>query len=600
MKKSTINGKDFYDYIKSGANEVYGMKDDLNRINVFPVKDGDTGTNLVMTMNSIVDETEVSDDFDVMIRSMSNVAFESARGNSGIIFASFINGFSNACGQLKTLTMEEFSNGATVAVEEAYSAVSTPVEGTMLTVIKEWAEYIAENYKKHHYFSDLLEAAYSRAKIALDETPEKLEILRKNKVVDSGAKGFVLFLEGINNLVSELKQTIHEQPKTFTNESTFENSVDDSYHDQLTTFRYCTEIVLRNDIVEKPKLEALLGVFGDSMIVTGNGRLIKLHIHTDAPDQVTKMLIENNYVISKSKVDDMKIQNDVELNKLSEIAILTDSIADISMDLIEKEQIHVVSASLIADESVYLDKMTVTQDNIKAILDNSKKYPSSTQPDVKQIRAKMEWLLGHYKSVVVISVSKALSGTYGNFEKIVDEYASNGYDIKLVDSKLNTSGQGMVVLKAAEMANKGHSVEEIVSMVEDEIPRTDIYVSLDTFKYAVKGGRVPNKIGKVLMFLGAKPVMTLKRSGEGTAFGLAFSRKSIDKKIMRHVAKINSEFGIDRYTIVHSANPELAEQYANMCEEIIGKKPLYMTPISAVTTIHSGIGSVAISLVRGR
>jgi fatty acid-binding protein DegV len=69
---------------------------------------------------------------------------------------------------------------------------------------------------------------------------------------------------------------------------------------------------------------------------------------------------------------------------------------------------------------------------------------------------------------------------------------------------------------------------------------------------------------------------------------------------MRHVAKINSEFGIDRYTIVHSANPELAEQYANMCEEIIGKKPLYMTPISAVTTIHSGIGSVAISLVRGR
>ncbi len=600
MKKSTINGTDFYEYIKSGANEVYGMKDDLNRINVFPVKDGDTGTNLVMTMNSIVDETEVSDDFDVMIRSMSNVAFESARGNSGIIFASFINGFSNACGQLKTLTMEEFSNGATVAVKEAYSAVSTPVEGTMLTVIKEWAEYIAGNYKKHHYFSDLLEAAYSTAKIALDETPEKLEILRKNKVVDSGAKGFVLFLEGINNLVSELKNTIQEQPKAYANETIFDDLNGVENHNVLMTFRFCTEIVLRNDISEKYKIEALLGDFGDSMIVTGNERLIKLHIHTDSPDQVTQKLIENNYVISKSKVDDMKIQNDVEVNKLSEIAIVTDSIADISMDLIEKEQIHVISASLIADESVYLDKMTVTQDNIKAILDNSKKYPSSTQPDIQQIRAKMEWLLGHYKSVIVISVAKALSGTYGSFEKIVDDYVKKGYDIKLLDSRLNTSGQGMVVLKAAEMANNGQSVEDIINMVESEIPRTDIYVSLDTFKYAVKSGRVPNKIGRVLMFLGAKPVMTLKRSGEGTAFGLAFSRKSIDKKIMRRVSKINLEFGIDRYSIVHSGNPELAEQYAVMCEEVIGKKPLYITSISAVTTIHSGIGSVAISLVRGR
>lgn len=210
MKKATINGKDFYDYVKSGASEVYTWKEDLNRINVFPVKDGDTGTNLAMTMNSIVDETEISDDFNVVIQSMSDAAFESARGNSGIIFASFINGFSNACGQLKTVSMEDFSAGASLAVQEAYSAVSVPVEGTMLTVIKEWADYIKENHKNHHYFSDLLEGAYNRAKSALEETPEKLEILKKSKVVDSGAKGFVLFLSGINTLISEFTHTLKE------------------------------------------------------------------------------------------------------------------------------------------------------------------------------------------------------------------------------------------------------------------------------------------------------------------------------------------------------------------------------------------------------
>ncbi|MBM7562563.1 DAK2 domain-containing protein [Fusibacter tunisiensis] len=219
MKKATINGKDFYDYLRFGAEEVYSGKDDLNRINVFPVKDGDTGTNLALTINSIVDETEISEDFNVVIQSMSDAAFESARGNSGIIFASFLNGFSSACGQLRTVSMEDFSNGATLAVQEAYAAVASPVEGTMLTVIREWADYIRDNHSKHHYFSDLLEAAYTRAKIALEETPEKLEVLKRSKVVDSGAKGFVLFLSGINRLLSEIKtaafsdKTVSENPR---------------------------------------------------------------------------------------------------------------------------------------------------------------------------------------------------------------------------------------------------------------------------------------------------------------------------------------------------------------------------------------------------
>lgn len=344
----------------------------------------------------------------------------------------------------------------------------------------------------------------------------------------------------------------------------------------------------------------MLDQMGDSIIITGNERLMKIHIHTNTPDLVTKKLIEQKHVISKSKVDDMKIQKSVEEGRLSDVGILTDSIADISQDLIEAEQIHVLPLGLIADESIYLDKLTVTQENIQTILDHSKKYPSSSQADLKQIRAKLDWMTAHYKSVVVISVSSAMSGTYSNFEKVVNEYKANGFDLHLIDSKLNTSGEGMLVLKAARMANSGSSANEIVEEILSEIQRTDVYVSLDTFKYAVKGGRVPNKIGKVLMALRAKPVMTINRAGEGTAFGLAFSRKSIDAKIFKHVEKILSQDGIDRYSIVHSANPELAQVYAERFTKLIGKEPEYISPISAVVTIHSGIGSVAISLVRGK
>lgn len=597
MKKH-IDGLDFYDYFKSGAGAVLEQKESLNKINVFPVQDGDTGTNLVMTMNSIVDEAERSADFNVVIRSMSDVAFESARGNSGIIFASFIGGLSRACGNLKSVSMEDFGYGATLAAKEAYGAVSKPVEGTMLTVMSAWADYIGENHRNHHSFGELFDAAYEKAKKALEETPEKLEVLRKHKVVDSGAKGFVVFLEGINRFLMEIKETVTEKLHSSNDaESKGEKQMMKSSQPTIP-YRYCTEFVLKGDVKKKEAIVKMLEMHGDSVVVTGNDRILKSHLHTNEPDLVSLELIKLGYQITKTKIDDMLLQTIVERKPKSKIGILTDSIADIHEELLLSEEIHVLALSLIADENIYLDKLSATQKNIAQILDHSMTYPSSSQPEVKQVEAKIDWMKSHYEEIIVLSVSKALSGTYSSFEKVVNRLKEDGYPIHLIDTKLNTSGQGMMVLKAAQMANRGESAQKIVQQIESEIARTDIYVSLDTFKYAVKSGRVPNKIGSIFMKLNAKPIMTLNRLGEGAAFGLAFSRKGIDKKILNLVKKIQTDTGIERYTIVHANNPELASRYAQICREILGVEPEYITPISAVTTIHSGLGSVAISLVR--
>jgi len=597
MKKTVIDGFDFYTYFKSGADEVRKNKDDLNKINVFPVKDGDTGTNLAVTMYSIAEETTVSKDFDIVIQSMSDSAFENARGNSGIIFASFINGFYNACGHLKTLTLEQFSLGATSGVAEAYSAVTTPVEGTMLTVIREWSEYIESNHKSHRYFSELFEGAYQKAKQVLDETPDMLEILKKNKVVDAGAKGFVTFLEGFNRLITEI---IHPS-EDLKNSQIGRSKLIDEHEDHLfeiPNYRYCTEVLLHDNIHDKGNIESLIEDMGDSQIVTGNDRVIKIHLHTNSPDLVTKKLIEKGYHINKSKVEDMLLQTEVEMTRKSKIAVLTDSIADLSEEQILVEQIHTMPISLIADESVYLDKLTATKDNIETILNHSKSYPSSSQLEAKQVKARLEWLLSLYENVVIISVSKALSGTYSSYEKAISEIEDGESRVVLIDSKQNSGAQGLLVLEAAQMANRGESLTNIVQKINEDIVKTSIYVSLDTFKYAVKGGRVPNHIGKVLMFLGAKPIMSLNKEGFGTAFGLAFSRKSIDRKIFSHVRKIANTQGIDRYAIVHANNPELAERYKRVFEEMIGKSPIIVTEISAITTIHAGIGAVAIAVTR--
>ena len=596
MSKAILNGVDFYNIFKSGADIVKRNKENLNRINVFPVRDGDTGTNLALTMGSIADEAVVSEDFDIVIQSMADIAFENARGNSGIIFASFLGGFSSACINLKTIDLEQFSRGAELAVETAYSAVSEPVEGTMLTVIREWSNYITTNHNTHQKFSDLFEGAYRKANQALEETTDMLEVLKKNKVVDSGAKGFVMFLEGFSKFIGDF---IHGNEKVVQSISIGHTHAKTAYTDhQSLKFRYCTEVLLKEDIKVKSEVEAMLDGIGDSLIVTGNERLVKIHVHTDRPDLITKLFADAGYKVYKSKVDDMLLQVQVEKGAKSNIGILTDSIADIEDQQLLSEQIHMIPLALIADESTYLDKLTATKDNLSSILNQSKTYPTSSQAEVRFISSKLEWLLGQYEHVIIFSVAKALSGTYTSYEKAIESFAEDKHRIHLVDTKLNSGAQGLIVLKAAQMANAGMRVDEIINRATDDISKTKILVSLDTFKYAVKSGRVPYRIGRIFVMLRAKPIMSLSLEGNGIASGLAFSRKAADMKIYRRVKKIMKQGGISQYSIVHSNNPELANAYKVQFEELIGFPPVITTEISAITAIHAGIGSVAIAFTR--
>lgn len=596
MTKTILNGIDFYNIFKSGAEIVRLNKESLNRINVFPVRDGDTGTNLAITMGSIADEAVVSEDFDIVIQSMADVALENAKGNSGIIFASFLGGFSSACRNLKTINLEQFSHGAQFAMKHAYAAVSDPIEGTMLTVIREWANYIKFNHKSHFIFSELLEGAYKKAYQTLEDTTEMLEVLKKNKVVDSGAKGFVMFLEGINRFIGDF---IHGNEKETQSTPIGHTHAKVAFTEhQSLNYRYCTEVLLKDSIKIKQEVEKLIKAMGDSVIVTGNDRLVKIHIHTDHPDLITKVLSEEGYKIYKSKVDDMLLQVQVEAGAKSTIGILTDSIADIDEAQLLMEQIHMIPLALIADDSTYLDKLTATKDNLSSILNHSKQYPTSSQAEVRFIRSKLEWLLGQYEQVVIFSVAKALSGTYTSFEKAIDFFPDQKHRITLVDTKLNSGAQGLVVLRAAKMANAGKNLDEILKQSVSDISNTTILVSLDTFKYAVKSGRVPYRIGRLFVMMKAKPIMSLNREGHGIASGLAFSRAAANMKIYRRVKKVLKKEGISQYSIVHSNNPELAGAYKKLFEELIGFPPVIVTEISAITAIHAGIGSVAIAFTR--
>jgi uncharacterized protein len=194
-------------------------------------------------------------------------------------------------------------------------------------------------------------------------------------------------------------------------------------------------------------------------------------------------------------------------------------------------------------------------------------------------------------------VADKLSGTYQALVKAAKDLETPGKKITVVDTRLNSGAQGLLVMHAADLINKGLPHDEIVASVRERIPRTKIFVCLNTLAYAVRGGRVPNTIGQIGMKLGLRPIMTLDAQGHGAAFGVAFSRQGLTRKIIRLVRKTMDKTGIEAYGIVHGSNLPLAKEYKEQLTRITGLSPAFISEISSAVAIHSGPGTVAVCYI---
>ena len=195
-----LNGKRFYYSFLAGAQRIFEHQKGINKINVFPVQDGDTGTNIASTMRSIIDTYIPTGSIKQTADAIADAALVGARGNSGIIFAQFIYGFSDRLeNERDEITVSDFAAALKSAVSYSYEAISNPFEGTMITVMPEWAEAVDSLKDKFEDFNELILESLITAKRSLEETPKKLEVLAKAKVVDAGGKAFVHFLEGMTD-----------------------------------------------------------------------------------------------------------------------------------------------------------------------------------------------------------------------------------------------------------------------------------------------------------------------------------------------------------------------------------------------------------------
>jgi DegV family protein with EDD domain len=589
----TLDGRNLYYAFVAGARKVIENQVDLNRINVFPVNDGDTGTNLAATIRSVIDSLHPHRSYKITADRIAEATLLNARGNSGIIFAQFFYGLSIETGEFKSVTIEQFAEAISKSVRYVYEAVARPVEGTMLTVIKDLAEHIYSRRRKFADFNHLLRSGYEVLKRSLIETTSKLAVLQKNNVVDAGAKGFVLFFEGIMEFINS--RNIRELILTRSLATAFP-AVEESFPDKID-FRFCTEALIKDCKIDKKTLTQTLESFGDSVVVAGSEKMIRLHLHTNDPAGLFNT-IRNKGTITFQKADDMIRHYQIANERNWKIALVTDSTCDLDPELFDEYQINMAPININFGDNHYLDKITIQPEQFYKILDESEDYPKTAQINETTFTNLYSHLASHYDSVIAVHLSDKMSGTFNSSRKAAEKISREfNKPITVIDSRNLSGSLGLVVLRVAKAIEEGFSHHEIVAFTEKWINNARIFVSVKTLKYMVRGGRVSAVKGILARILNINPIVSLDETGKAIIFDKAFNQKANMAKVMNHIENIISDKKIWNYVVLHAGNTEAAEWYAEKMEILTGKKPVSVVNISPVIGANAGVGAASVALM---
>jgi len=588
-----IDGRYLYYTFLAGAHRVMQNQTELNNINVFPVNDKDTGTNLASTVRSIIDTIRPDRSFTTTAGVIAEAALIGARGNSGVIFAQFFYGMSLETNDKHVLTFTEFAEMIKKSVRHMYQAVTNPVEGTMLTVVSDWADFLYSKREAMTDFDQVIVDSMEVLKKSLSETREKLLVLKKMNLVDAGAKGFVVFIEGVIDLIhsKNLRHLVTEIPQLVSLVHSEETTSDVIEH------RYCTEALIRNLTLEQSALQNMLQRYGDSAVIAGAAKTTRIHVHTNRPAELFHELKDYGTITSQ-KVDDMVRQHEVVTRRKWNIALVTDSTCDLSQELIDHYQIHVVPINLNFGDNHYLDKVTITPDQFYNLLDSSPVFPRTSQVNERTFTNLYSHLASHYDAVISIHLSGQLSGTLESSQKAAKRISAEfNKPVHVFDSRCLTGALGLIVLRTAMAIEQGVTLGNLLGTVEEWVKKSKVFVSVKTLKYMVKGGRVSGTKGMISALLNIKPIVTLDENGKALLIGKTFSQTSNMNLVIRKIRKLQSTQKIWNYVVLHAHNPSGADDYTLRMKQLTGKDPVSVVDISPVIGMNAGVGATAVSIM---
>lgn len=589
-----LTGPRFARAVRAGALAVVREQETLNRINVFPVPDADTGANLASTLRSAAAALTARVGFSLghAARTAADAALDGARGNSGAIIAQFLHGVAEELETRMHVTTREFAAAVKRGAEAAQQALSQPVEGTILSVIREWARGVEEHAPRVHDFRDLMAATMTRAREALANTPKQLAVLAKHNVVDAGAQGFVFFLEGIQQFFSDRTAADWRRAGLSAGQPT---PFAAAHADLDDTYRYCTEGLLSGSRLDRKAIAIAAADLGGSIVVAGGGSRVRVHIHTNQPQRFFGVLAGFG-TLEKTKIDDMVMQQMAA--RQARIAVVTDSACDISEATAHALHLVRVPLSLTLGATTYEDGVDITPPLFYRLLGTTDAMPRTSQPSVGAFRETYRRLLETHEGIVSVHLSSGMSGTFqaaASAAQMVDAAR-----IRVVDSRQLCGSLGLVAEAAGRAAADGKRLEEVEAAARAAVEDVVILTVIGSLDMGVRGGRIPAGVARFARALGLHPIITVRPAeGKARAVGFAVGYGSAMRSLVRKAARFAKGAPV-QLTISHANAVGAAEYLAERLTRRFGVSEIPIVDAAIVLAAHVGGGSVAVSLRRLR
>lgn len=577
----------------AGARRVISRREALNKINVFPVADGDTGSNLAFTLGNVLTgalsrRTPGAGD---LLKRVGDDAIDGARGNSGAILAQFFTGVAEAVGVVRGIDFAAMSQAVRAGASSARSALADPKEGTILSVITAFAEALEAR-------TDITDAklwfdkALQSARQALAYTPQQLPVLLKAGVVDAGAQGFVDMLEGIDEYLKSGQWNLTDS--VLDNRADLEAAqVHGDLSDEDPEHRFCSECLLVGEGLDRASLRAAVTDLGAScVVVAGSHSRLRLHAHVANPKALFELAARFGRVES-TKADDMHAQKRSSQGA-GGVVIITDSAADLPEGVAARLNIHVVPMRLNFGDDDYLDKIGLSTTEFYRKLRTEIVLPKTSQPSPGDFRRQFEFLLSHHPAFVYVGVSRAVSGTIQSAETA----AQRGHVERsfIFDTANAAGGEALLAIAAAEAAQRGESAEVIMALLSRLKPQTETWAIAREISHAVRGGRVPGWAKPVAEWLGLTPMVKVTPEGKLKPHTAFFGKKNIPRRFAQYVAKSVDHNKKWRLIVGHCDAAEEGEQLLAELKKLISCESAWCVETGPAIGAHAGPGALVISL----
>jgi len=445
-------------------------KEQVNKINVFPVPDQDTGSNLAATLRGV--ETALEEKKFESMEEFGNTVLDAvltaAQGNTGIIYAGFLAGFIPTLGNLDNIDAQILSSAFQKGYERAKSAIQNPKEGTILDVIKAFADTFQNEAQREKDILKIFSQAFKAANKALLETPEKMELLKRAGVVDAGGLGFLMVLETFLDTLAEQTDAASIKPLTLEEE---EESATRKYV-QILSNRFEVVALMRRTDVNESEIRNRLKYIGNCLDIVQIGERTKIHIHTDEPYEV-RDIISKMGAVENLRIQDMamEIVGAESVLKNTSIGIVIDERAGLTQKIIQHYNIEVIPLKI-----NWPEEETLSGENVCEKIKEAKKKGVNVKPTIKSISP--EFFLESYKkqlekfeNVICIVSSAKLSDNYiyalKAKEQLPLEQRENVY---VINSQHISAGQSLAVLEALDLIQEQRKIKEVIKRLEAAIP----------------------------------------------------------------------------------------------------------------------------------